>query len=190
MGIDRLLLKCGSRQPSTLDVTRQHLNATRTLVQRQSIHSLPPGKLTKNDWTLPLMVDSPIKNGDFPYSYVSLPESLDFIQNDCLAPATARSLSCMSASEIRSRNYSATRQTWWLYFLDSWIESNKPTCWLIPCRKWVVILDTSGLTPLMPLITRGFNQVPTNHSSKFERGLRFLTKKSPYLAKLVCKYMN
>ena len=35
---------------------------------------LPSGKLTVCYWKLPFIVDFPIKNGDFPYSYVSLPE--------------------------------------------------------------------------------------------------------------------
>ena len=35
---------------------------------------LPSGKHTKNYWKLPLIVDLPIKNGDFPVRYVSLPE--------------------------------------------------------------------------------------------------------------------
>jgi hypothetical protein len=37
-------------------------------------HDLPSGKLTVSYWIWPLIVDFPIKNGDFPVRYVSLPD--------------------------------------------------------------------------------------------------------------------
>ena len=41
---------------------------------REDIFRLPSGKQTKSYWTWLFIVDLPMKNGDFPYSYVSLPE--------------------------------------------------------------------------------------------------------------------
>ena len=46
---------------------------------RSRATQLPSGKHRKSYWTWPFIVDLPVEHGDFPYSYVSLPEGISWL---------------------------------------------------------------------------------------------------------------